>query len=184
MLRWIPGTPLRRRSNRRFAKTGSYVARALFRSTGGVAMTLYVWSPSAPRLGFAAEQHARAVMVASNETSRRLVELEYTEDGVIVGAHMKHVSLAGLANSELERIEAASQALRRERMDKARAKGKIGVNERCPCGSGKKFERCHGRAALSARILRGPASRSPATQSSLPFFLRRSFAASPTVTDS
>jgi len=114
---------------------------------GGMAMTLYVWSPSAPRIGDAADQHTRAVMVASDEKSRRLVELEYTEDGVLVGAHMKHVSLVGLSNAELERIEAASLSLRRSRLEKAQAKGKVGVNEPCPCGSGKKFKRCHGRRA-------------------------------------
>ncbi len=110
----------------------------------GMAMTLYVRSPSAPRLGLPAE---RAVMVANDETSRRLVELEYTDDGVLVGAHMKHVSLAGLANAELERIKAASLSLRRRRVDEAQAKGKIGRNEPCPCGSGNKFKRCHGRRA-------------------------------------
>jgi preprotein translocase subunit SecA len=112
---------------------------------GGTAMTLYVWSPSAPRLGREAEQHTRAVLIANDETSRRLVELEYTEDSVLVGAQMKHVSLAGLANAELERIKEASLSLLRKRVDQARAKGKIGRNETCPCGSGKKFKRCHGR---------------------------------------
>jgi preprotein translocase subunit SecA len=114
---------------------------------GGMAMTLYVWSPSAPRLGLPAEQHTRAVMVANDETSRRLVELEYTEDGVLISAHMKHVSLAGLAKAELERVKAASLSLLRKRVDRARAKGKIGRNEPCPCGSGRKFKRCHGRRA-------------------------------------
>jgi preprotein translocase subunit SecA len=114
---------------------------------GDMAMTLYVWSPSAPRLGVPADQHTRAVMVASDEQSRRLVELEYTEDGALVGAHIKHVSLVGLSTDELDRIEAASLSLRRERLEKARAKGKVGVNEPCPCGSGKKYKRCHGRRA-------------------------------------
>jgi preprotein translocase subunit SecA len=86
-------------------------------------------------------------MVASDEQSRRLVELEYTEDGALVGAHIKHVSLVGLSTDELDRIEAASLSLRRERLEKARAKGKVGVNEPCPCGSGKKYKRCHGRRA-------------------------------------
>jgi preprotein translocase subunit SecA len=114
---------------------------------GGMAMTLYVWSPSAPRLVFLAEEHTRAVMVANDETGRRLVELEYTEDGVLVGAHLKHVSLAGLANAELRRIKAASLSLSRKRVNQARAQGKTGRNEPCPCGSGKKFKQCHGRGA-------------------------------------
>jgi len=29
-------------------------------------------------------------------------------------------------------------------MEKVRAAGKVGRNSRCPCGSGKKFKKCHG----------------------------------------
>jgi preprotein translocase subunit SecA len=112
---------------------------------GGMAMTLYVWSPSAPRLTIEAEEHTRAVMVANDEVSRRLIELEYNEAGTLIGAHMKHVTLAALASHELERIRQASLSLRRARLTRARAKGKIGRNDSCPCGSGKKYKRCHGR---------------------------------------
>jgi hypothetical protein len=47
-------------------------------------------------------------MAAGGKASRRFVELEYTEDGILVGAHVKHVSLAGLANAQLERIKVAA----------------------------------------------------------------------------
>ncbi|MGY3621009.1 preprotein translocase subunit SecA [Bradyrhizobium sp. USDA 10063] len=114
---------------------------------GAMAMTLYVWSPSAPALGQPAEDHVRAVMVARDEASRRLVELTYNDDGVLIDAQMKHVTLAGLANAELDRIKAASLSLQSERLGRARAQGKIGRNDACPCGSGKKYKRCHGRSA-------------------------------------
>lgn len=112
---------------------------------GGMAMTLYVWSPSAPRLGLPAKQHTRAVMMAGGEASRRLVELEYTEHGVLAGAHLTHVSLEGLGPAELGRIKTASLTLQRQRLEKAQAVGKIGRNAPCPCGSRKKFKHCHGR---------------------------------------
>jgi preprotein translocase subunit SecA len=112
---------------------------------GRMAMTLYVWSPSAPRHATSAEQHARAVMVAANETSRRLIELEYTDDGVLIAAHMKHVSLSGLGYTELERVKAAALSLQQQRLEQALTKGKIGRNAPCPCGSGVKYKRCHGR---------------------------------------
>ena len=59
---------------------------------GAMAMTLYIWSPSAPRLIKSAEEHAQVVMVANNETDRRLVELEYSDEGKLVGAHLRHVT--------------------------------------------------------------------------------------------
>ncbi len=113
---------------------------------GGMAMTLYVWSPPAPRRSSQAVEHARAVMLAGNETSRRLVELEYSEQGVLAGAHLTHVRTEGLGQAELERARAAGQALQHRRLERARAAGKIGRNDLCPCGSGKKFKRCHGRS--------------------------------------
>ena len=32
-----------------------------------------------------------------------------------------------------------------------RGKRKIGVNDPCPCGSGRKFKKCHGRPSMRAR---------------------------------
>jgi preprotein translocase subunit SecA len=112
---------------------------------GGMAMTLYVWSPMAPRHSSAAKRHTQAVMMASSETSRRLVELEYTEHGILAGAHLTHVSLGGLGSAELGRIKTVSLTLQRQRLEKAQALGKIGRNAPCPCGSRKKFKHCHGR---------------------------------------
>jgi preprotein translocase subunit SecA len=114
---------------------------------GGMAMTLYVWSPAAPRLATEALWHTRAVMDARGEEFRRLIELEYTGDGHLIGAHLTHVRLAGLSPTELERVKNGSLSLQRQRLAQARAKGKIGRNETCPCGSGKKYKKCHGRAA-------------------------------------
>jgi preprotein translocase subunit SecA len=34
----------------------------------------------------------------------------------------------------------------------ASSDGKVGRNELCPCGSGKKYKRCHGAAAPSAQL--------------------------------
>jgi preprotein translocase subunit SecA len=114
---------------------------------GEMAMTLYVWSASAPRLSLSAERHTQAVMMARGEANRRLVELEYTEYGVLAAAHLTHVSLRGLGPAELGRIKAAALSLQRWRLQEALSKGKIGRNDPCPCGSGRKFKRCHGSRA-------------------------------------
>src|SRR6185369_15073816 len=34
---------------------------------------------------------------------------------------------------------------------------KIGANDPCPCGSGKKFRKCHGQSGNTARLQSGPA---------------------------
>lgn len=110
---------------------------------GGMAMTLYIWSPLAPRLHQNAMDHARVVMVANYETSRRLVELEYNSEDALIGAHMISVSLTGFSMTEIGRIQKASVALQNQRVRQAQMKKNIGRNDLCPCGSGKKFKRCH-----------------------------------------
>jgi preprotein translocase subunit SecA len=112
---------------------------------GNMAATLYVWSPSAPRMAQEAIQHTRAVMNVNGEDDRRLIELEYAEDGTLIAAEMRHVTFSQVNAAELARIQKASGHLVKHRFEEAKAKGKIGRNVMCPCGSGKKFKRCHGR---------------------------------------
>jgi preprotein translocase subunit SecA len=116
-------------------------------SYGGMEMTQFVWSPDAPREAEGAVEHTRVVMLAANKTDRRLVEFEYDKDGKLFGAHLRHVTLAGVPEVEIERLRAKGVELQERRIASAQAKGKIGRNEQCPCGSGKKWKKCHGQQA-------------------------------------
>jgi preprotein translocase subunit SecA len=116
-------------------------------SYGGVEMTQFVWSPDAPRNAEGAIEHTRVVMLADNKTDRRLVEFEYDKDGKLFGAHLRHVNLVGMPEAEIERLRAKGVALQQRRIANAQAKGKIGRNDQCPCGSGKKWKKCHGQRA-------------------------------------
>jgi preprotein translocase subunit SecA len=116
-------------------------------SYGGMEMTQFVWSPDAPRNPEGAVEHTRVVMLADNKADRRLVELEYDNDGNLFGAHLRHVTLAGVPQAEIERLRAKGVALQERRIANAQTKGKIGRNHQCPCGSGKKWKRCHGHRA-------------------------------------
>lgn len=111
---------------------------------GSMAMTLYIWSPSAPWLAKEATDHARVVCAANNEPSRRLVELEYNTEDALIDAHMTLVDLTLLSATEMARIQKASVALKDKRVRQAQERAKIGRNDPCPCGSGEKFKRCHG----------------------------------------
>jgi preprotein translocase subunit SecA len=116
-------------------------------SYGGVEITLFVWSPDAPRNAEGAIEHTRVVMLAENKADRRLVELEYNENGKLFGAHLRHVTLVGVPEAEIERLRAEGEALQQRRIASVQAKGKIGRNDQCPCGSGKKWKKCHGQRA-------------------------------------
>jgi hypothetical protein len=110
-------------------------------------MTQFVWSPDAPRNAEGAIEHTRVVMLADNKADRRLVEFEYDKDEKLFGAHLHHVTLAGVPEAEIERLRAKGVALQQRRIASAQAKGKIGRNDQCPCGSGKKWKKCHGQRA-------------------------------------
>jgi preprotein translocase subunit SecA len=116
-------------------------------SYGGMEMTQFVLSPDAPRNAELAIEHTRVVMLADNKAVRRLVELEYDKDGKLYGAHLRRVTLAGVPDAEVEHLRAKGVALQRRRIESAQAKAKIGRNDQCPCGSGKKWKKCHGQRA-------------------------------------
>lgn len=111
---------------------------------GEHAFTLYVWSPTALRDAAAALEHARTVVAAEGEVSRLLLEMVYGPGDVLVNVHWQFVGTGGLANAELARLHLAGERLKRSRVNAAEEKGKIGVNAPCPCGSGRKYKRCHG----------------------------------------
>jgi preprotein translocase subunit SecA len=111
---------------------------------GEMRLTLYTWSPAAPREAATAVEHTRVVMLAAGEDSRPLIELEYTAEGVLTDVHWQRVKLVGLSSPELDRLRAKGAALREQRVSAARRRGKIGPNERCPCGSGRKYKKCCG----------------------------------------
>jgi len=71
-----------------------------------------------------------------------MIELEYDAENTIVDVHWCHVSLEGLSATERARSEEDGNALRRQRVAAAMRDHKVGVNEPCPCGSGKKFKKC------------------------------------------
>jgi preprotein translocase subunit SecA len=121
----------------------SKLLRTLPLSThGDMSLTLFVWSPMAPRQAALAIEHTQVVAMASGENTRPLLELEYTADGTLCGVHWQRVTLSGLSSAELRRVQAEAAAFRRRRVSKAEAQGKIGRNDPCPCGSGKKYKRC------------------------------------------
>ena len=87
-------------------------------------------------------EHSQAAMIASGESDRTLLELKYDSNGPIL-VSMSTVSLHGISRGHLEKLKEKSVELKEKRLARSVASfGKIGRNEPCPCGSGKKFKRC------------------------------------------
>lgn len=109
---------------------------------GQHAFTLWTWSPTVPRNPSMVQVHARAVVAASGEQKRLVLELEYLSSGRLAAVNWQYVGLSSLSAAELTHALDAGEALRRTRVAAARAKGKIGRNQTCPCGSGRKYKYC------------------------------------------
>ena len=113
-----------------------------FSTYGNHAFTLFTWSPPVSRDAIFARQHTMAATAAADETSRLLLELEYSDQGTVASVHWRHLSLTHLSVAEAARIQLKTAGLRAQRVATAQGRGKIGPNDLCPCGSGKKYKRC------------------------------------------
>ena len=109
---------------------------------GDVNTTVQVWSPEVPMSIGEGVDHTRAVMAMHTEEERRLIELEYGTAGELMNVRTESVRLEGLPRSALERAKRGATNLRRRRLRQASATGKIGRNDPCPCGSGRKHKHC------------------------------------------
>ena len=111
---------------------------------GDVKLTIFCWQgTSVPRNQELALEHTRAVMLVTGESERLLLELSYTDQGKLQDVSWQSVTLSGLSDEELQRLQGNADALRGKRLDKARSSsGKVGRNDPCPCGSGKKYKKC------------------------------------------
>ncbi len=107
--------------------------------------TLFCWSPSAPRDAVSALKHVQTVMAANSEKLRHLLELNYTETGDLKDVYWQKVESSSLSEAEQTQLQADAIVLREKRVSAARKRAKIGANEKCPCGSGLKYKRCHRR---------------------------------------
>lgn len=114
-----------------------------YTSYGGVLLTQFVHSPFAPRNYQKVLHFTQTVMVGNNETKRLALELDYTADRRLREVNWTFVTLDSLSAEEMSILVDSANHLKLKRLESAKnTTGKIGVNQPCPCGSGKKFKRC------------------------------------------
>jgi hypothetical protein len=89
-----------------------------------------------------ASDHAYAVMLLANEPDRFLVELSYDETTALTHVKWQRLTLDSLSEADRIRLRARAEELRQARVSAAKLTGKVGRNQPCPCGSGKKYKKC------------------------------------------
>ena len=113
-----------------------------FLVAGEKPFTVCTWSPTVPRIEGVALAYTQSIVAANDGVGRLLIELEYNETEQLVDVRWQDVSLEGLGEAQLSKTRLRGEIGKQQRVALARKSGKIGVNEQCPCGSGKKYKRC------------------------------------------
>ncbi|HVT26279.1 MAG TPA: SEC-C metal-binding domain-containing protein [Rhizomicrobium sp.] len=106
-------------------------------------VTLFLWAPpKLPRDRDFALEHTQALMLLNKEDDRTLLELSYDENDDLKDIWYENVSIKNLSAVEIRRLSERAEKLRQARIQAIKQTRKIGRNEQCPCGSGKKHKRC------------------------------------------
>lgn len=115
-----------------------------FSSHGGIDFTLYCYRQGcSTRYPDDSLDHARTVMLVRKDERRLLIELSYSQAGVLDDVHWRWILIDEIPDNERDRLQTAADSLAKNRVQNALAlRRKIGRNEQCPCGSGKKYKKC------------------------------------------
>jgi preprotein translocase subunit SecA len=82
-------------------------------------------------------------LLVNGEAERLLLELFYDDNGSLQDVRWHWIEKARIPPELLPKLEADAAKLRQLRVATAKAeRRKIGRNEPCPCGSGKKYKMC------------------------------------------
>lgn len=113
-------------------------------TVGSVRLTVFINIEGVVELDHdVALEHARIGITTVDEPDRELLELTYRENGDLAQVRWTKVTTIGLPADEINRLKASAEKLKEKRLARSVADfGKLGRNDRCPCGSGKKFKHC------------------------------------------
>lgn len=86
---------------------------------------------------------AREAMLLSGEPERLLITLSYSRDQQLSDVDWKWLTVAEIPAQDLPSLQEGAEKLRAKRLAASGAShGRVGRNDLCPCGSGKKFKKC------------------------------------------
>lgn len=112
----------------------------------GVGLGLLIrtqWASPVPREVW--QMRTQAMMKKFNESKRNILVLDYDPTGAVIDAAIETITPADFDASLDVEAEAFTREIDRRVVEKAKRMGKIGRNDKCPCGSGLKYKNCCGR---------------------------------------
>lgn len=112
---------------------------------GEIRYCLFVAVPEIKNMSASERQDYVFATILSNESLPIMwIDLDYDKEGNLLGAKGKQCSYSDIPSGEIDRLKELSVEYAKSRIDSFQRQNqrKVGRNEPCPCGSGKKYKKC------------------------------------------
>lgn len=114
----------------------------------GNALSIVCEQPTATISVEKRDEYINANMVWAGEEQRLGLFLKFDDDDQLIDVAWKNYQLGDLQQEQIQVLREIADGYAANRIElykRQTGQRKIGANEPCPCNSGKKFKRCHGR---------------------------------------
>jgi len=106
------------------------------------AQIVYCWGPSVSRRAVDALEYAKSVLLLQGDHTGLLLELTYDAALRLQAVNWTWLDASSISSQERARLAERVERLRLARLARAASDSKVGRNDSCPCGSGKKHKKC------------------------------------------
>lgn len=92
---------------------------------------------------------AASILLANGEKDRMMLSFRFDANYVLQSVNARSIDIDQITPSRIDELKSRGEQMGDLRVVKyKREHGKIGRNQPCPCGSGRKYKKCHGQSNL------------------------------------
>ena len=93
--------------------------------------------------------YAASILLANGEKDRMMLSFRFDADYVLQSVNARSIDIDQIPPRRIDELKSRGEQMGDFRVVKyKREHGKIGRNQPCPCGSGRKYKKCHGQSNL------------------------------------
>ena len=93
--------------------------------------------------------YAASILLANGEKDRMMLSFRFDANYVLQSVNARSIDIDQIPPSRIDELKSRGEQMGDFRVVKyKREHGKIGRNQPCPCGSGRKYKKCHGQSNL------------------------------------
>lgn len=134
---------------KRQASTGRQCALSFSGKEDSIRMTYFVFQDELRDAQTDQEMfdYAASILLANGEKDRMLMSFRFDANYVLQSVDARSIGIDQIPPSRIDELKSRGEQMGDLRVAKYKSEhGKIGRNQSCPCGSGKKYKKCHGQS--------------------------------------